>query len=308
MIAKPSSGSCPFGGAWSLPKLQTVEGYAETYLTAMKSRPFDLVYIDAFAGAGYQKMKDGDGDSGSLDKDLFDEGISSAIRGSALRAIGVSEKRKLSKERGFDRFYFIDKDKMTLESLRAEVEKDYPDALDACVFMHGDANTEVLRLVGDISWKRTRGVIFLDPFATQLQHSTLQAISNTDALDAWILIPISALVRMMPLGGPSESCAPRLDQFFGDDSWRDVYTSRNEIQMPFDGMEDPTDLFRASGIDGIQEVVRRMLESTFPAVVGPKTLRTDKNTPLFQLWGVISNDSVPAVALWRRIANHWLES
>ena len=39
-----------FGGGWTEQKLEILEAYLNAYTTALKKIPFDLVYIDAFAG------------------------------------------------------------------------------------------------------------------------------------------------------------------------------------------------------------------------------------------------------------------
>lgn len=41
-----------FGGAWTELKLEAVRYYLEFYAGALKGQPFDLWYIDAFAGTG----------------------------------------------------------------------------------------------------------------------------------------------------------------------------------------------------------------------------------------------------------------
>ena len=47
-----------FGGSWSAEKLDRVENYVHAYLTAMtRFTLWDYVYIDAFAGSGYQLLK-----------------------------------------------------------------------------------------------------------------------------------------------------------------------------------------------------------------------------------------------------------
>ena len=43
-----------------------------------------------------------------------------------------------------------------------------------------------------------RGVLFLDPFATEVEWSTIEKIAGFKALDTWILFPVSAITRMMP--------------------------------------------------------------------------------------------------------------
>ena len=46
-----------FGGSWSDEKLQIIGKYLEIYTNALKSQPFGLIYIDAFAGCGFMENK-----------------------------------------------------------------------------------------------------------------------------------------------------------------------------------------------------------------------------------------------------------
>ena len=49
--------STTFGGDWTIDKLEILRRYLDAYTTALKEqpskeRPFNLIYVDAFAGAG----------------------------------------------------------------------------------------------------------------------------------------------------------------------------------------------------------------------------------------------------------------
>jgi three-Cys-motif partner protein len=46
-----------FGGAWTVIKIDILKQYLDAYTTALKSQPFNLVYIDAFAGCGKYTTK-----------------------------------------------------------------------------------------------------------------------------------------------------------------------------------------------------------------------------------------------------------
>ena len=46
-----------FGGVWTEQKLERVAKYLRAYTTALKNQPFELLYIDAFAGTGYRATK-----------------------------------------------------------------------------------------------------------------------------------------------------------------------------------------------------------------------------------------------------------
>lgn len=47
-----------FGGPWTVEKLGILSDYIGFYATALKKQPFDILYIDAFAGTG--KIEIGD--------------------------------------------------------------------------------------------------------------------------------------------------------------------------------------------------------------------------------------------------------
>ena len=48
----PSSNAQSFGGEWTREKLDILAAYLDAYTTALKNQPFNLWYVDAFAGSG----------------------------------------------------------------------------------------------------------------------------------------------------------------------------------------------------------------------------------------------------------------
>ena len=59
-----------FGGPWTQEKLEILRQYLDTYTTVLKNQPFNLTYIDAFAGSGWYRDRGGDPSSNYGD---FDE-------------------------------------------------------------------------------------------------------------------------------------------------------------------------------------------------------------------------------------------
>ena len=47
-----------FGGPWTELKLRVLREYLHFYTQALKSQPFKLLYIDAFAGTGERTVSD----------------------------------------------------------------------------------------------------------------------------------------------------------------------------------------------------------------------------------------------------------
>lgn len=94
----------PFGGPWTVEKLNILERYLDAYTTALEDQWFKLVYVDAFAGSGQVQLRIPDPDASAL------------ISGSAERAACIDSKP-------FDRLYFVDKSAEScrqLESLKTK--------------------------------------------------------------------------------------------------------------------------------------------------------------------------------------------
>jgi len=66
--------------------------------------------------------------------------------------------------------------------------------------------------------------MFIDPYATELEWETLEAIALTRKIDAWLLFPFAALIRMLPLERDrlQKSCEDRIDRLLGTTDWREV--------------------------------------------------------------------------------------
>ena len=170
-----------FGGDWTREKLGILEAYLDAYTTALKNRPFHLVYLDAFAGTGRIMRDSGPGYE-------TDEGDSrSFIIGSAERALRVDDRQ-------FDRLVFVEKDAARHRQL-CELCDRHPDRNTQP--LRDDANTFLSNL-GQSQYGNWRGVLFVDPFGTQLAWSTVERVARLERLDMWLLFPVGAIGRMLP--------------------------------------------------------------------------------------------------------------
>ncbi len=151
-----------FGGRWTETKLEILEAYLNAYTTALKRTPFRLIYIDAFAGTGRIELQE-DGETIGF------------LRGSTERALRVCDKP-------FDELMFIERHPARcaeLEKLRLAHPKR------RIAIEQGEVNSVLGGLRTD--WSTCRGVLFLDPFATEVEWTTLKRIASFNALDTWIL-------------------------------------------------------------------------------------------------------------------------
>ena len=232
-----------FGGPWTNQKLEILQKYLDAYTTALKKRNFQLTYVDAFAGSGLY--------SSSTQKD---QDFQEFHKGSPIIAIDIKDKK-------FDQLIFIEKEPQNIASLQTLATL-HPERNIRIV--QGNANEEIPKFC--TSMKRLeRAVVFLDPFATEVTWSTVEAIAHTQKIDCWILFPISKVTRMMPRENrPDENDTNELNRVFGETSWQDNYQKADQQPLPLPDYE--TREIRPQGSDYIAEkymnnLTKNILES-----------------------------------------------
>ena len=265
-----------FGSGWTIIKLDAIENYLHFYTEALKHKNFKLCYIDAFAGSGTIKIKSGD-----------------EIEGSAVRALKFP----------FDKYYFLEQDKSIIEELEIKISRltDYK----VVEFINSDCNG-FLREIDKTNWYKDnwRGVIFLDPYAMDLEWECLNKISSTKVFDVWYLFPFMAVNRNLPKNGkilPANK--NKLDRILGVSSnWAgEVYSDSPQLSF----LED--NLKQKGSIDIIQNFILRRLKQTFPTVSEKAVLlKNDRNSPQFLLCFAGSNPSSAARKLSLKAADYIL--
>jgi len=277
---RPQSSS--FGGPWTKEKLDILERSLDAYTTSLKEQPFKLMYIDAFAGAGKILLRDKGTEEISF------------LSGSAERAAQVSDKQ-------FDRLIFIEKDSGRCADLE-RLSKEHP-GRDVRI-ENAEANDFMRNFQED--WRAWRGVLFLDPFATEVEWSTIEAIARFNALDTWILCPVSALARMLPRSRKpddiSEEMSNRLTRIFGDNRWKEVYHESRQQNL-FGKSEQVRDW----GVDKIVEVYKGNLSRLFGERFLPqsRTLKNSKNSPMYEFLCCVGHPR--GIGPATRIAKHIIE-
>ena len=290
-----------FGGEWTRQKLQIIEDYLKAYTTVLKNQSFHLYYVDAFAGTGYVNVESGEVTQAKLLalEDGWDGEAANVLKGSARRAIEVDDKP-------FDEFIFVELNfdyAVELSKLKYEFSdrKIHVVSEDANQFLPAWCSERNQQL--GTPWRGERAVIFLDPFATEVDWQTVQRISETKSVDLWILFPLSALTRMMPTGRePDEANMANLNRVFGSDEWQ-VGLYRTQVQPTLFGDET---LIVRDDQQAIVDLYLEKLQGIFPAVANtPKWFRNSRNSPLFAFMFASANPGRGGqIAL--TIANHLL--
>lgn len=290
-----------FGGDWTISKLEILERYLDAYTTALKNQPFRLWYVDAFAGTGYVNLDSGDVAQGNLliSADGWDTETANVLKGSVRRAIDIDD-------RPFDEFIFIDL-KFEYVAELSKIKHEFKDrnirliSQDANEFLQEWCRSQNRKL--GTPWNNERAVIFLDPFATEVDWQTVQRIAETKSVDLWILFPLSALTRLLPVGSqPDAANSANLNRVFGGPEWQDaLYTT--QAQATLFGAETQT---VRDDQQAIVDLYLSKLREVFPGVVSkPKWFLNSKNSQLFAFMFAAANPVGGRVAL--RIANHLID-
>lgn len=264
-----------FGGVWTADKLHVLRQYLNFYTTALKGQPFELVYIDAFAGTGRCTIRGGASGEEQID-------------GSAKIALDCTPP--------FHRLQFIEKKaKHYKELLKLKAEHPNGARVQISNLSASDSLPSALR---DHNWKKTRGVMFLDPYGLQCSWPMLQQINDTHALDVFFLVSVSGLFRQAAVDQSriDEGKAKKLTDFLGTDAWR--HALYNQEQQDF--FDEPK-ITRATGWSDIVQFTTERLRSLFPYVADPQLLAGPKGPPLFALYFAVTNPSPKAIGLAKRV-------
>lgn len=264
-----------FGGTWTADKLHVLRQYLNFYTTALKDQPFELVYIDAFAGTGRCTIRGGA--KGELQ-----------IDGSAKIALDCCP--------AFDHLRFIEKKPKHCAEL-LQLTSNHPHGGRASI-VNLSASESLPNVLSNFDWRKTRGVLFLDPYGLQCDWPLLERINETRALDVFFLVSVSGLFRQAAVDERriDEGKARKLTAFLGTDGWRSALYQQKQDDL-FDGPQ----VTRATGWRDIVQFTTDRLSSLFPYVAEPQLLYGKKGPPLFALYFAVTNKSDKAIRLARRV-------
>jgi len=292
----PETQTQMFGGDWTELKLAMLRKYLSRYTTALKNKPFELVYIDAFAGTGYREVRGGEEDQGLLFPDLADQEPQSFLEGSASLALRA--------EPPFHRYVFVESSAKRMEEL-ARLRENAGGLGDRIELVREDCNTYLQRICKQWDWAKRRAVLFLDPYGMAVEWSTVDAIARTRAIDVWILFPLGVAVnRLLKRDGEiPDLWRSRLDSLFGTQEWYARFyrePASDDLFGPVAGRQ------KTCTFDTISEFYNERLRSVFTKVAeNPKRLRNSRGNPLFLLCFAVGNPRGAPIAI--RIAQHILK-
>lgn len=288
-----------FGGSWTEQKLQRLRKYLIAYHEALKNQPFTLLYVDAFAGTGYNTPKAAPDYQSPLFDDLAAKDTRQFLDGSARIALQIP--------RPFDEYIFVEQDPDRFAEL-AKLKTDFPALASRINPVNEEANSYLVSLCQNSDWlkENRRAVVFLDPFGMEVHWTTIQAIAETKAIDLWLLFPLGIGVnRMLPKHGQfPPGWRRRLNLIFGEPDWYAAFYETHATPSLF-GETDEIAVKRAD-YSAISNYFVKRLKTIFQHVAeNPLPLLNSSNCPLYLLCFAAGNPKGGPIA--KRIAEHILK-
>ena len=288
MASEPSQ----WGGRWTEEKLDAFEKYVNAYLTIMNTyrekNGWKLIYFDGFAGSGSRKEEDSQTTSDFM-LDLFiDEEELNTYKGAAERVLGIEQK-------GFDWYYFIDKDKTSSQQLEEKLSK--LKSQKNLVFRTSDANEQINLLASSLHKDNNlASLVLLDPFGMQVDWESIAQLEGTRT-DLWILVPTGVIVNRLLDRKGELTHIEKLTSFFGkDEGFLRGYFYRKRTEETLFGETEIVEKVKEP-ITRIAELYIEQLKIIFNHVTEkPLVLYNSRGTPIFHFACASNNPTAIKIA------------
>ena len=287
-----------FGGLWTDEKLKMIRRYLRGYTTALKKKPFNLTYIDAFAGTRYREKTTSASDDQLLLSYMSEQEPQDFLDGSARIALQTKPP--------FHRYVFVEQKESRFQELM-HLKTDFPDLADRIHAVKADCNDFLQAQCAKWDTKNDRAVLFLDPYGMQIDWTTIEAIAATRSIDVWILFPLGIAVnRLLRRDGKiPPSWRARLDRLFGTPDWFERFYDCEKSGL----FDEDMRFTKSATFDSILRFYNDRLGAVFAGVApNPRMLSNSTGNPLFLLCFAVANPEPRAKELALRIAEHILES
>lgn len=284
-----------WGGKWTQEKLDAFEKYVNAYLTIMNKHRdknnWKLIYFDGFAGSG--SRGDIKPEESTLLTELFDK---TYLKQEELDVYKSAAERVLNiKQRGFDYYYFIDKDEKSSQNLK-ELLGPFNENK-KLEFRNSDANEQIEKLADALHKDSSyASLVLLDPFGMQVNWDSIETLKETRT-DLWILIPTGVIVNRLLDRKGELTHIDKLTSFFGKDEEflrNYFYSKRQEITLF--GEEEIIEKVKKP-IERITELYIEQLKTIYKFVTSkPLVLYNSRDTPIFHFACASNNETALKIA------------
>jgi len=248
-----------------------------------------IIYFDAFAGSGSDNNKNTEEIDHNLLKELdITVEEQSIYKGAAERVLSIEQ-------RGFDYYYFIDKNKKASGDLKTKLQKFAEKG--ELKFLFADANDEIKKLAAAMMKnKNLKALILLDPFGMQVNWESIEKLQNTGT-DLWVLVPTGMIINRLLDRKGELKYANKLKSFFGltEEEIKNHFYQKDKQLALFD--EETKILKQDQSIKKIAELYIKRLKTIFNEVIDhPLELRNTKNVPIYHFAFASNNKTAKKIA------------
>jgi three-Cys-motif partner protein len=284
-----------WGGTWTEQKLEAFEKYVKAYLTIMNKHRdkyrWKLIYFDAFAGSGNKNTTNGDEQLPPFFKELgVVENETAVYRGAAERVVSLDM-------RGFDVYYFIEKDEKAKNELEVRLNPLNPGNALNFQFRSEDANQQIELMAQAMKTKSSLyALALLDPFGMQVNWASIEKLAGTHT-DLWILIPSGVIINRLLDRQGKLAHLEKLVSYLGlsEVEIRDYFYQKNQDASLF-GFEE--------GLQKVSEPIQKItalyiqqLKGLFSEVTDkPLALLNSKNVPIYHFVFASNNATAKKIA------------
>jgi len=187
-------------GEWAEEKHFYLSRYSDMVSTGMRKKWKNLTYIDLFSGPGKNIVQ--------INKKKKE------IDGSPLIAIKLKHP--------FSKYIFVEKSPQLINALKDRCQK-FP-IFNKMKFIKGDCNKKIAEVVNRIP-EGSLGIAFIDPYGLDFWFSSLEKLVNGRSMDMIINFPMGMAIKRNVDRFIKKQWS-RLDEFLGDDEWREEYKKR----------------------------------------------------------------------------------
>lgn len=229
---------------------------------------------------------------GSLFEDV--EEAEPFIEGSAKRALGVIPP--------FTSYVFVEKSKGKIASLKS-LQAEFPNLSSRIQIKQADANVAVEQFCAETDWRRTRAVMFLDPFGNQVGWNSLEAIARTKAIDLWYLFPAHLGINRQISGSGAfdEGKASSLDFVLGTPEWREEFIATIETKNLWGELQETS--FKQATVDSVTRFMIKRMKQIFGGMVLDEWLPLGRGgSHWYSLLFACANPSKKATEIAERVA------
>jgi three-Cys-motif partner protein len=184
-----------------------------------------------------------------------------------------------------------------------KLKKEHPEKANQIKIEQQDANELIQNYCNSENWKETRAVLFLDPFATDVDWNTIVSIAKTKSIDVWILFPVMAVNRLLAKD-PQKISYNCLNRIFGTEKWFQNFYTTEVLNDIFGEKEEK--IFKACNYKTIAAFFTERLSKIFYGVAdNPKVFYNSRNSPLFLFFFAAGNKKGAPIAI--KIAQYLLQ-